>query len=107
MWKNLLILVSDTYRHFDEDRALTERSLELSSKELSEKNKKLEEDLEELKRSKGHIEELEEAQARERTQRNQVERLNKFMIDRELKMVELKKRIAELESNLPQQATPQ
>lgn len=32
----LLQSVSDTYKHFDEDRALMERSLELSSRELSE-----------------------------------------------------------------------
>lgn len=38
---NLLQVVSDTYQHFDEDRVLMERSLEISSKELEEYNKKL------------------------------------------------------------------
>jgi transcriptional regulator with PAS, ATPase and Fis domain len=35
--------ISDAYVHFDEDRALIERSLELSSKELNDINRKLEE----------------------------------------------------------------
>jgi signal transduction histidine kinase len=37
----LLQAVSDTYRHADEDRRLLERSLELSSKEFVELNKRL------------------------------------------------------------------
>lgn len=39
--ENLLQAISQTYQHYDEDRALIERSLELSSKELEELNKKL------------------------------------------------------------------
>ena len=34
-------LISQTYRNFDADRALTERSLELSSQELNEVNAEL------------------------------------------------------------------
>ena len=75
----LLQAVSDTYVHSDEDRALIERSLELSSKELSQNYKTLEE--------KGML-------LKERV--DELERLNRSMIGRELKMVELKARIAEL-----------
>src|SRR3990167_3518708 len=40
-WLALLEIVSDTYTHADEDRRLLERSLELSSKEFAEINKRL------------------------------------------------------------------
>ena len=40
-WNNFINAVSETYGHFDEDRALIERSLELSSTELGDKNKDL------------------------------------------------------------------
>ncbi len=36
--EELLRVISETYQHFDEDRALLERSLELSSRELEELN---------------------------------------------------------------------
>lgn len=37
-WKNLLDAIDTTYQHFDEDRDLIERSLELSSQELLAQN---------------------------------------------------------------------
>jgi len=40
-WLALLQVVSDTYTHADDDRRLLERSLELSSKEFAEINKRL------------------------------------------------------------------
>src|SRR3989338_7483307 len=46
--KNLAKLfdeISKTYEHFDEDRVLVERSLEISSKELNELNGKLKQEL--------------------------------------------------------------
>ncbi len=76
-----LKLVSDTYDHAEEDRLMIERSLEISSKELGELNKKTREESEKLKTS------FEES-----------ERLNKLMVDRELKMIELKKEIERLRS---------
>lgn len=42
-WSAFLKLVSDTYEHFDEDRELLNRSLDLSSKEFLANNRKLEE----------------------------------------------------------------
>jgi two-component system, NtrC family, sensor kinase len=58
---DLLNLVSQTYDNFDEDRTLTQRSLEISSRELSEKNKQLKEELAHLKTSGIKISLLEEA----------------------------------------------
>ncbi|MES2006650.1 MAG: hypothetical protein V4436_00915 [Patescibacteria group bacterium] len=75
-----LTLVSDTYDHAEEDRLMIERSLDISSKELGELNKKTREESDKIKESLG-----------------ETERMNTLMIDRELKMIELKKRIAELE----------
>ncbi len=40
-WEAFLNAISDTYTHFDQDRELIERSLDLSSKELTEKNHKI------------------------------------------------------------------
>lgn len=68
----LLKTISDTYTHADEDRLLTERSITLSSNELIKINKEAQE----------HIAEI--------------ERMNRTMIDRELKMVQLKKEIKAL-----------
>jgi len=42
-WSEFLKLVSDTYVHFDDDRELLNRSLDLSSKEFLENNRSLEE----------------------------------------------------------------
>ncbi len=56
--EEFLKVVSETYEHFDEDRALLERVLELSSKEYRDNNKKLEE-------AKGNIEKLVEERMQE------------------------------------------
>ncbi len=42
-WKQMLSAISQAYDHHDEDRILIERSLELSSKELTEANRSLQE----------------------------------------------------------------
>lgn len=73
--------VSRTYRGYDEDRALLERSLEISSKELTAINQRLKKELENAG-----------------TKTQELERLNKTMIGRELKMIELKKEIQQLKS---------
>lgn len=46
--KNFLEIISSTYSHFDEDRSLLERSLELSSKELVEINRILKLEIEKV-----------------------------------------------------------
>ncbi len=74
-----LKLVSDTYDHADDDRTMIERSLDISSKELGDLNKKT---LEESEKLKSNLLEL--------------EKMNKLMIDRELKMIELKKEIEKI-----------
>ena len=78
---NFLKLVSDTYDHAEEDRTLIERSLEISSKELGELNRKTNEESEKLKQNLSDL-----------------ERMNRLMIDREIKMIELKKELAELKA---------
>jgi hypothetical protein len=75
----LIALVSDTYDHGEEDRVMIERSMEISSKELGELNKKLQSESANLT-----------------TKLDELERINKLMVDRELKMIELKKENEEL-----------
>lgn len=65
---NLLQSVSEAYQHFDEDRVLMERSLEISSKELEEYNKKLQSE-----------QEIIEAQVEQRTLELKAER-NKIAV---------------------------
>lgn len=79
----LLQIVSDTYMHFDEDRALIERSLDISSKELTGINEKLKANNEEL-----------------RAKTIELEHFNRLMINRELQMIELKKQVKELKNEL-------
>jgi two-component system NtrC family sensor kinase len=79
----LLKTVSDTYDHAEEDRLMIERSLEISSKELGELNKKTKEESDKIKTNLG-----------------ETEHLNTLMIDRELKMIELKKENEELKKKL-------
>src|SRR5258708_33349414 len=40
-WEAFIKAISDTYVHFDDDRRLSERSLELNSQELNERYQKL------------------------------------------------------------------
>jgi len=81
--KNLLEAVSDAYYASDEGRILTERSLEISSKELTEINERLHADVK-----------------KQRQDSTEMEKLNKVMVDRELKMVQLKKQIKDLQDKL-------
>ena len=63
-WLEFLRGVSDTYAHADEDRRLLERSLELSSKEFSELNKRLRSENETIEREvRNRTEELTRANA--------------------------------------------
>lgn len=72
---DLLKVISDTYEHFDEDRALLDRSLELSSKEYFDNNKYIEE-------AKGNIEKLVAKRTQELHRQNEtlVEAINSFSI---------------------------
>ena len=88
--QKLLQAISDAYDHYDEDHELLERSLNISSKELGEKNSRLEEEIERVRNSQ--------------TQNKELERMNKFMIGRELRMVELKKEIKNLNEKLAKQS---
>ena len=79
----ILKIISDTYDHAEEDRLMIERSLEISSKELGALNAQTKEESEKLKTSLA-----------------ETERINKLMIDRELKMIELKKENEALRTQL-------
>ena len=55
-WQELLLLVNATYQHYDHDRLLAERAMELSSDEFVQKNKALEEASRQLSRSNQEFE---------------------------------------------------
>lgn len=78
----LIALIDATYVHNDEDRELIERSLDISSQELGGLNKRLREESDSMKKT---LDEL--------------GRMNKLMINRELKMIELKKEIMRLNNH--------
>lgn len=77
--KKFMHAVSNAYINADKDHALIERSLELNSKEMGEINRKLE----------GKLKEFD-------SKKRDLERINKFMIGREIRMSELKREIKEL-----------
>ena len=79
--ETLLALVSNTYDSAEADRLLIERSLEISSRELGELNRLTREESDKVKLSLA-----------------ETERMNKLMLDRELKMIELKKEIERLKA---------
>lgn len=88
--KEFISTVQDTYDGFDDDRELVERSLELSSKELSAINAKLSKENKEI-----------EAAVKDRTLEleqkiNSLEKYENITTDRELKMIELKKEVNSL-----------
>lgn len=105
-WRALLESISVTYDHADEDRRLLTHSLELSSKEFVALNKKLRDEnsiveekvrerTQDLEHEKKNLLEL---QKNIMERQNELERINNLMVNRELRMVELKQRIQELES---------
>ena len=81
--KDLLQVISKTYADNNREHALIERSLEISSKELTEANERLRQEI---------------VAAIDRAEK--LEKLNDIMIDREIKMVELKKDIKKLTQEL-------
>lgn len=80
---DLFEAVSKTYEDYESEYALIERSLDISSKELTELNQRLHEEI---------------AAANERA--TKLESLNDMMIDREIVMVDLKKEIKKLQAQL-------
>ena len=117
--------INDAYDSFDEDRKMTEHSLEISSNELLENNRQLQADAkkqeEVLYNIRSVISELIPDQnegknslssedeivslssylkriMKEHSERvHEIEKLNDIMVGRELKMIELKKKIVEYE----------
>ncbi len=81
--KNFFTVVSNTYTHFDEDMALIDHSMDVSSKELLEINKN-----------------LKEQQLLSAARTAELERMNNIMIDRELRIVELKNENKKLKEQL-------
>lgn len=75
--------ISKTYADYDREYALIERSLNISSKESQELNKGLRAEAE---------------AAKKRTE--ELERFNRLIVDRELKMIELKKEIVKLKGEI-------
>ena len=82
--KEFIQAINATYEHFDEDRKLLERSIDISSNELQDINKQLRLEIEAVRNSKEENKELEQ--------------MNKFMIGRELRMAELKEALSTLEA---------
>ena len=74
-----LTVVSDSYDHADADRILLERSIDISSRELSEINREMKREAEKIQMSLSEL-----------------ELKNKLMLDKELEMAELKKEVAAL-----------
>lgn len=84
-WRPFLDIVSVSYEQADEDRLLTERSLEISSRELSEKNAALQT---EINIGKQHAKELEETKSAllnvlevERESRRELEKSEAFLAE--------------------------
>ena len=76
-----LTVISDSYDHADADRLLLERSIDISSRELSDINKELKKEAERIQ-----------------TSLMELEVKNKLMLDKELEMAELKKEVAALKT---------
>jgi len=79
----LIAIVAKTYSDYDAEYKLIERSLEISSAELTESNNNLR---------------RENIEANDRAEK--LAALNDMMIDREIKMVELKQEIKRLEAQI-------
>jgi hypothetical protein len=78
--------INKTYKGFSEEVELAQRSLDINSAELEANNKKLRE---EVKKTQYRALEL--------------EKMNNAMVDRELKMIQLKKELSELRNKTVEQ----
>lgn len=86
----LLKVVGKTYEDFENGQALVERTLDVSSAELTEINKK-------LRREKDLVDGKVLESTKELTAKvKELDKLNKLMIGRELRMLELKEEVKRL-----------
>ena len=65
-WKDFIKAVDATYRHFDEDRQLVDRSIELSSEEFREQQQRLKEENETREKNNSQLKEYEKLIAEQR-----------------------------------------
>ncbi|MEK7160821.1 MAG: hypothetical protein AAB724_02215 [Patescibacteria group bacterium] len=94
---DLLKAISDTYDNYDKDRKFLERSFDLSSKEFLGLNNRVLKLLEELKVEKESVDQKVVERTQELEERMaDLKRFQKLAVDRELKMIELKKEIEEI-----------
>lgn len=92
-----LEVVSSTYDNYDRDRKFLEHSFDLSSQEFSELNNKVLKLLEELKAEKESVDKKVVERTKELQEKmNELKRFQNLSIDRELKMIELKKEIKKI-----------
>lgn len=92
-----LEVVSSTYDNYDKDRKFLEHSFDLSSKEFLELNNKVLRLLEELGVEKESVDKKVIERTRELEEKmNDLKRFQNLSVDRELKMIELKKEIKKI-----------
>ena len=99
-WQEFLRAVDEAYQQSDGDRQLLERSLELMSQELVQRNNQLKQELARLQEIEARLREVNETlEARMR----QLESLNKVMMGREERILELKVELKTLQARLSSQ----
>ena len=102
-WRQLLDAVNAAYREFDADRRMLERSLDLTSQELLERNRRLRAELARLTQTE---ESLRFANEQLQAKMVELEILNRAMFGREERVLELEEEIRALQARLASQTTP-
>ena len=93
-WEALLQAVSDAYEQADADRQLLERSLELTSQELIQRSAEVRQRLAKLEQADAG---LRAANAELTVKMKQLEQLNRVMMGREERIIELKGQLKALQ----------
>ena len=96
-WEALLQAVSDAYEQADADRQLLERSLELTSQELIQRNAELRQRLTRLEQAEA---DLRAANADLAAKMKQLQLFNRVMMGREERILELKERLKVLRARV-------
>ena len=96
-WTEFLRAINAAYEQADTDRQLLERSLELVSHELMQKNTKLKHDIAQRQRAE---EALRAANQLLEARMKQLELLNRTMMGREERVLELKSAVRKLQDQL-------